>query len=200
MGSATTLVATNPSNVPLPVELLQFTAASLEKAIQLEWESASEQTFSGYEVERSTDGKNFAKIAWLTGKGNETQGAAYQYKDEAVKQNIIYYYRLKMLDLDGTFEYSPMRVASINDKSSVVRVYPNPVVNEMVVEWESKEAVNTVLNLYSATGQKVMSKSLLPQDGFQKIVLDRNNLPSGIYFLHIQSNSSSYTQSVILKD
>jgi hypothetical protein len=200
MGSAATLVATNPTNVTLPVELIQFTAASSEKAIQLEWESASEQAFLGYEVERSIDGKNFAKIAWLVGKGNEAKGAAYQYKDEAVKQNIIYYYRLKMLDLDGTFEYSPMRVASINDKSSVVRIYPNPVVNEMVVEWESKEATNTMLNLYNATGQKVMSKSLLPQDGFQKMVLDRSNLPSGVYFLHIQSNSSSYTQSVILKD
>ncbi len=188
------------TNVPLPVELTQFTATATQKAIQLMWESASEQDFSGYEVERSTDSKAFQKIAWVTGKDNALEAASYTYKDTAVKTGIPYYYRLKMIDLNGAFEYSPIRTATLKGSNNWnVNIYPNPVRTTFTVSISSEVNENGTMYLYDIYGRLVHQMSIAIAAGTQQHTVQRSSLPAGVYYLQLQTSQNTYSQQIVLQ-
>ena len=109
---------------PLPVRLVSFSALQLDGQVQLKWQSAEEKNTAYFEVERSADGKNFALVLTKKAQGNSSSLVSYN----AIDSNPISgtsYYRLKMVNLDGTFEYSSM--VSVSSEGAVqVRAYPNP--------------------------------------------------------------------------
>ncbi|HFA51806.1 MAG TPA: hypothetical protein ENJ95_22545, partial [Bacteroidetes bacterium] len=91
------VIATGSQAQALPVELVFFEARAFEKHIALSWQSETETAFSGYELQRSTDGARFSKLVFMNAKGDGL-AQAYQYQDEDVRPGITYYYRLKMID------------------------------------------------------------------------------------------------------
>jgi len=112
------------SEAALPLELLHFSAQAKDDYIELNWESMNEEKFSHFEVERSVDATNFHFIEKVHAKGN-TSINSYALDDLNVKKGQLYYYRLKMVDLDGRYGYSPIRTAQINSHLTF-SIYPNP--------------------------------------------------------------------------
>ncbi|MBL7800497.1 MAG: hypothetical protein JNL95_07200, partial [Chitinophagales bacterium] len=92
----------------LPVKLIDFTATAIENSyIRLDWSTALEINNAGFEIERSTNGADFAKIGWVKGNDNSTSTIAYSFDDKTAQPNIRYYYRLKQIDNGNVaFEYS----------------------------------------------------------------------------------------------
>ncbi len=93
----------------LPVELISFRAAALEKKVRLEWVTATEQDNAGFTVQRSTDGTSWRPIGWVDGNGAATAEQRYDFLDEQVAPATTYYYRLEQRDFDGATELSEVR-------------------------------------------------------------------------------------------
>ena len=94
--------------VPLPVGLMHFTATSDGKIVELDWATATELNNSHFEIQRSEDGESWSVLDEVNGAGFSNEEKNYRYRDV---NNVRGYYRLKQVDLDGAFEYSPISYA-----------------------------------------------------------------------------------------
>ncbi|MEP0368891.1 MAG: T9SS type A sorting domain-containing protein [Cyclobacteriaceae bacterium] len=109
---------------PLPVDLVKFIIESDEEKVQLKWITASELNNEGFEIQKSLDGENFDEIGFVDGHGTTTDVHTYTFADHDLADA---YYRLKQIDFDGKYEYSPIRYLR-HDKSLIQKfeIYPNP--------------------------------------------------------------------------
>ena len=96
----------------LPITLISFVATEAGNSIELKWVTAMEKNFSHFELEKSTGNLNFVPIARIEGKGGLEAITSYIYLD-TLPQSGKNYYRLKSVDYDLTFEYSPVVVADV---------------------------------------------------------------------------------------
>ena len=113
-------------NKPLPVTLTDFTARLEESSVRLDWATASEINSDYFGIERSTDGYTYQALACNKAAGDTQIAQSYLYIDEGVANRLtgIVYYRLHMVDFDGSSEYSPV-VAVPLEGESPLRVYAN---------------------------------------------------------------------------
>ncbi len=170
----------------LPVELLSFTAKADKDRIGLAWITASELNNSHFEVERSEDAKTFKFIARIAGQGTTLNQTDYSFEDIDVTPNVEYYYRLKQVDTDGTFEYSDIRTATLVDENlSGLEVYPNPIGGNMELQVNMRiNDVQAEVYIMDVYGQRVMSVSqTFQQLGWNTMRIDVSNLSAGIYYL-----------------
>jgi hypothetical protein len=121
-----TLASTNSVTTPLPIELISFEGVLEENIVKLNWKTASETNNSHFELEKSNDGFEFKKIAALPSKGlNGSSNSLLTYTAiDADLTEKLYYYRLKQVDLDGSFKYSSS--ISVKIYSPELKIYPNP--------------------------------------------------------------------------
>ncbi|MEM6696835.1 MAG: SdrD B-like domain-containing protein, partial [Bacteroidota bacterium] len=146
-------IAPVPSDVVLPVELLGFEAKADKDHIDLVWATASEYNNSHFELERSEDGKVFKQIARIEGQGTTIEQFDYDYEDQEVIPGVLYYYRLKQVDIDGVFEYSEIRSAQIEVIGGEMELYPNPIgeSTELQVRFYTTELTKefVIMDIYS---------------------------------------------------
>lgn len=114
-------------DAPLPVVLVSFTAEVQGAAALLRWATASERNNDHFEVEASTDGQTFRRIDQVAGHGSSAQAHEYQLVDPAIAHYAVsvLYYRLRQVDLDGTFSYSPVRTVAVPALAGLA-LFPNP--------------------------------------------------------------------------
>jgi hypothetical protein len=111
----------------LPVTWLDFTGQFAKNNVILNWKTASEQNNTGFDVERSADGRSWSKIGFIPGKINSAALTPYSYTDLSPLKGLSYY-RLKQIDLDNKFSYS--RIVQINGLTTdEASIWPNPVTN-----------------------------------------------------------------------
>ncbi len=180
-GSA--IFTTNLSS--LPVDLSRFDAEVMGCNIQLTWTAETEESFSHYELEWSGDGQLFQHFKTVNAEGGSMR-QTYQITDsDAAAEN---YYRLKMIDLDGSFEYSKVLHITTNcGQEHDIAVYPNPIIkgsNSMYVKFFA-ERENAQLIVTNVTGQVIKRLSLQTGKEWNTIQLDISDLPSGSYFIKV---------------
>lgn len=121
------------SNAPLPVELTYFEAMQRdEKNVLLRWGTASELNNSHFEIQHSHDGEYYQSLKVVDGNGTTTEAQSYSY----IHQNAVLginYYRIRQVDFDGTFEYSPVEVVDF-DGERLIKVYPTPSTGKFTLE------------------------------------------------------------------
>jgi hypothetical protein len=171
------------TSVPLPVTLLSFTAETKGKAVLLNWSAAKERNFNYYELESSTDGKTFRKVATIQADENRS---SYNYID-AFPANGYNYYRLKMAGKDGSQEYSSIVAVQINDAESTVKIYPNPVTDKLIIQISDPTSVT--LQIIDMTGRMLRAVSVMSRGE-----IDLSNLPAGIYQYRVMSKEGSLIQ------
>ena len=112
---------------PLPVELAAFTATALNHAVLLKWSTASEKNTAHFDVERSPDGTAFVRLGTVAAAGTSTAPREYALTDAQLPAGITtLYYRLKQVDQDGSFNYSPVRSVRLSEAAEGLALYPNP--------------------------------------------------------------------------
>ncbi|MGB1217832.1 MAG: hypothetical protein ACPG5P_08135, partial [Saprospiraceae bacterium] len=122
---------------PLPVELLSFTGEYLErKGNQLDWITVTEENTSHFDVERSTDGINFEFMGKVEAAGNSSERLTYDFLDTK-PMNGVNYYRLRIVDLDQTFEYS--NVISLKSIQGLdITMSPNPTKGDIFLSFNQE--------------------------------------------------------------
>lgn len=170
----------------LPLKLLAFKASSgngLNKPVRLSWTTVNEINTKGFDIERSTNGKNFNLVDYVSSK-NRPDVQSYVYNDTDPLPGISYY-RLKQIDKDGKYEYS--EIISVDNKTALsFSLYPNPVASILTIQYPVVNT-NTQITVYSSDGKKLLHKAL--DLGKYETAIDISELESGIYLLELNDNT-----------
>lgn len=149
-GPSTLTAAGVSANAMLPVKLISFSAKTNNSSVVLKWITAQEINAEVFEIERSADGISWTKIGTVAAKGNSSVPSTYSYA-EVVKAGASFTYRLKMVDIDKQFEYSPIVKASLNGVAvTSIKTYPNPATEFFAVDGASAGSQVQVVNMNGA--------------------------------------------------
>jgi hypothetical protein len=191
------LVITDNLNLdPLPVNLVSFAVKQAKEHIALAWQTSWEKNNSHFEVQRSKDGAHFTTIGQVAGQGTSTQLHNYTFADkEGPEQGAaMLYYRLKQVDFDGAFEYSPVRVLMLPHKAfSITEVGPNPFDQQLNIQINSPASEHLQIRLINSQGQTVLEKRMFMEAGTDEKTIQLNNsgkLEAGLYLVEVRSAKS----------
>jgi hypothetical protein len=183
----------------VPVELVSFSAAANDKDVILNWSTASELNNQGFEIERGING-NFKKVGFVPGLGTTSESGNYSFTDYNVA-NGIYSYRLKQIDFNGAFEYSPVVKISIDVPSvyALEQNYPNPFNPSTLIRYSIPQDGMVNLAVYSLLGEKIATLvNEVQKAGRHEISFDASLLASGIYFYRIEAGSFTSVKKMLL--
>ena len=193
MDSFSEFIIGSPSS-PLPITLVNFNGERIEKAgekteeVKLTWATASEVSNKGFEIQVFDNAQTFKTIAFIEGRGNSTSVSSYRL---AVSNPNDGYYRLKQLDFDGKFSYSPIVFV---EGIEFLKVYPNPNNGTFKVVCGTQTTADKLdlpARLLNAQGVEVWR-------GIQTEV--KTNLPAGMYFLHTTVAGKNRVTKVIIEN
>lgn len=177
----------------LPVQLAQFTGALVNSQAKLIWSTASEVDFSHFEIERSNDfSGHFYKIGQIKASG-KANGNTYQMMDALSKG--IYQYRLKMVDNNGSYQYSKVLVLN-NQESLKYQVYPNPVMNTLRVTHEKAEKGSS-MKIVNAEGK--ILQSFWVQEGAMQTTIQLQPLLNGSYWILFENANKGRATTQFIK-
>ena len=178
----------------LPVKLISFQALRNGKQNLLEWLTSSEMNVAYYEIQKSEDGRNFKEIGKITVEGNSNFIRKYHFAD-IFPFKITNYYRLKIVDKDGKFEYSIIRLLNNNIVFDVV-AYPNPVKDKISLKIESNKSITALLEVINMEGKIVTSGKLSINEGISNQTIDVSKLSYGSYIVNIKTNDGIYSLTI----
>jgi hypothetical protein len=175
------------SGSPLPVELTRFDATAKAAGVNLTWATATEKNSDRFEIQRSATGSEYTTIGTVKGQGSTTMAHEYSFMDSRPLAGASYY-RLRQVDSDGTFSFSP--VAAVQTEASTkVMFYPNPSANQLILP----AGVGTVqYRIFNALGQTLLSGKATDNDR-----LDITSLPKGPFFLELSGTAGHHTQRLL---
>jgi fimbrial isopeptide formation D2 family protein len=177
-------VQTNAENtvvesVVLPVKVLSFTARRDGANNLVEWSTSNEINVDQFEVQASTDGRNFSTLGKVHAAGNSKYKLAHNLPAKATN-----YYRLKIIDKDGKFEYTVVR--KINNTGNVqLLLYPNPATDKLLVQFDTDKKATPVVEIIDVNGKVISSVTLRVDAGVSTKTIDISGLASGNYFFKV---------------
>ncbi|SFB78756.1 hypothetical protein SAMN05421780_101481 [Flexibacter flexilis DSM 6793] len=181
----------------LPVNLLYFKAQTKSNQTQLLWATASEQNNDYFSIEKSENGKDFTTIGTVQGAGNSQKTLSYEYTDRTPLYQKTYY-RLKQIDFDGAFKYSPT-VAVAADKD-IIRNLNVSVNNKNVTDFElSAEEDFRGLRVLDMLGREInIGQDYNNTDGYLQITLPNDSQQHPIYILSVSTTRGTYSRKIRL--
>ena len=179
----------------LPVSWLSFTAEKGSgNSVLLHWSTANESNNAYYEIEKSSDGKNFFAIGSLPG-GNTPGMTQHYFYTDLNAFNGENYYRIKQVDRDGQYRYSITAIINLTLSPNFWLVYPNPAIGQTTVQLLQKLQEVSII-LMDITGKKLYGVHLSNTQAGQKISIPLQHLTSGLYLLKLQTDQGSSTKKI----
>ncbi len=184
---------------PLPVDMVSFNASLYQhhQALLLWVVSAWENTV-GWEIERSADGQRFEKI----GKVNigQSTGRSESFKFYDRQPNIgLNYYRLRVLELDGSSTYSGI-VSVVVPTPVSIKVYPNPTDGAVQVNVETHHGLSPIqITLFDGHGRLVYAERVEVSEARFSHQIETVGLASGVYVLEVKSSYGPVREKVLVK-
>ncbi len=178
----------------IPVELYSFTASVNGSKVTLTWHTATETNTRGFEVERFLNG-NWAKIGYAAGKGTSSEKNSYNFTDDFGTEGFegSVGYRLKIVDLDGSFSYSSEINVTLNIERQgyfLRQNYPNPFNPSTNFSYNIPEESKVTVKVINLLGQSVATlKDDIQKAGYYTASWNASDFSSGIYFLKITAAS-----------
>ena len=196
-GAAVDLGAVERGGGALPVELVAFDAAPDGGAVRITWTSSSEVDLAGYRVLRSDDGADFSQIGETLAMGS----GEYAFTDRTARPGRTYYYRLRSVDHDGSYDLSAIVSATLDagadNEVALAEVFPNPASTEVRLTLTPRDDARAVYaTLYDATGRKVRLWALTT-DG--EHALPVTDLPEGAYVLHLAEGDDRSATPLLIR-
>jgi hypothetical protein len=186
-------LATSTIQNPLPVRLLTFRARYNGRTVDLNWATATEINSDYFLMERSTDGINFSAIGRVQAAGNSSVRLNYAGEDRQ-PLNGVSYYRLKMYDRNGGFEYSS--VERIIIQGQLLTVIPTVTSNGRVnVQLSALPDGNPSLQLFDIAGRMVWKTNVTGT----VIPVDLSTYAKGMYVLRLVTNDGQWAEKVLNK-
>ena len=186
---------TKPSNA-LPVELIQFDGELIENRTRLNWSTASEENVAGFEIQKSNNATDWERLHFVSANN---QPSLYQEWDKNPFEGITYY-RLRIIDLDISFEYSNI-ISVYRGNVADILVFPNPTSESINVSFKSKANTDVKVEVVDVLGRTVFSQNVFSTiEKNHSINIDLQHLPSGSYLLSLQDGSQVKTIPFVLKN
>jgi hypothetical protein len=171
-----------PAGTILPVKFSSFDVNASDNTNNLVWNVGVEENLSGYEVERSADGRSFSRIAFVNAAGS----SRYAYADSKISGTV--YYRITSVDVDGRFGYSPVVAVKNGDASVVLNAFPMPVISDVTIQ-HAKATKGSLITISSVEGRTI--KSITPAAGAQQTVINFSSLNKGVYMLRFTTTEGA---------
>ena len=176
----------------LPIRLLSFTGRLQGENVKLNWSTSSEQNSKGFEIEKSLDGINYRKIGFVAGAGNSSSTRNYTFTDlqRAVEFN---YYRLKLVDIDNSFEYSDVELVKNAYGKQDVYIAGNPFKDNINIQFAKTPNGKVSVSIYDMKGSKIYEAGY---NNFTQTSLQINTsqmlLARGIYSVTVETGGKIY--------
>jgi hypothetical protein len=183
---------------PLPIELVEFTCNPIDsKTVELKWITASESNSSHFMVERSTDAITYEPIGTKNASGNSTTTLYYSLRDVSALKDISYY-RLKSVDVDGSYKYSPIcSVTNEIENDGDLNIYPNPTNGSITIDF-NHSAYNEPdsFSILDITGKKI---EVIAIRHVNSVTLDLSSLKPGMYLLEVLKGNHKTVKKIALQ-
>jgi hypothetical protein len=173
----------------LPVKLESFNARKSGEQARLDWKVSEAKQFGHFEIERSNGSATFETIGSVYPETGATNGS-YSFNDAAPAKGGNYY-RLKMVDLDGSFGYSPVQNLSF-DAAVSISAYPNPASTSLYIQHQSAAAT---ISLTTIAGNTV-PVSISAEGSRSRI--DVSGIPAGFYILRVQEGTNTQALRILI--
>jgi len=187
VGAFSGFFGTTNSSTPLPVKLVDVSAVNLGATNRVDWSTAAEADGDRFMIERSADAKAFNSLGTADAKG--ISGSRYSFVD-ANPFNGVNYYRIKVLNNDGSHFYSKVVQATVNMGKLDILAYPNPVKDELTVKANGIVNGTGNLILFDVSGRE-LSRTVIESNGIATFQMD--HLAQGMYILKFQDDSTTQT-------
>ena len=181
------------TDILFPIELLSFDAEAIGVDAELTWRVTAERNFSHYEIERRrADETAFAKVGQQAGNAHKEEVMQYRFTDAAVGQDFdgVVYYRLRNVDLDGSYDYSNVVAVQFGSGGNGVfslSAYPNPTDGQLTLV--ASEDIQT-MQVYSLTGQLQLTVE-------HTSALNLSTLSDGVYIVKVTTAQATQTLRII---
>jgi Domain of unknown function (DUF4082)/Secretion system C-terminal sorting domain len=185
------------TSVILPVQLVQFIATKNDDGtVRVSWATSQEENSAYYDVERSGDKATWSSIGTVKAKGFSSTTSNYFLTDKSPLSGIGYY-RLKMVDLDGKFKYSPTVTVTTDKNSPPLVIYSNPFYDQIRLKINVSRPQNLMMTVSDMQGKTYITQSYQAQSGDNFVNIQPSVTSSGMYILRIQGDT--YNQTVKLE-
>jgi len=179
----------------LPLNLLSFTGqAQKNGSVLLQWQTANEVNTSRFIVEKSNNGSVFGTIGSVAAKGAIT-AADYDFTDASVPDNTNYY-RLQIVDRDGSIVYSSVVTVTVANSLSLI-LYPNPVKDHLSVSIQEKENEAVTIQVTDLQGKVLLQQAATLQKGINGLSLNTGGWAKGVYVITVKGQSTSLQKQFI---
>jgi uncharacterized protein len=194
----TTVVISRTENLgptaTLPVNFTEFNVKEENNTALVNWSVSNAVNHAHFDVERSTDGRNFEKIYVENQILINGTSYSFSFTDRNIPAAALIYYRIKQVNTNGDFYYSEIRSIRISLKRSEISVYPNPAKGTLNIDYTSTETNTITITVVDALGRTVFTEQRKVPAGKNIETVDIHNLNKGNYTLLIYNSSSSDKQ------
>lgn len=183
---------------PLTSQLLSFDATIIsENAVKLSWKINEDEGLSGYEVEKSTDSRNWLHHSFVTANGTPGQ---YDYSVvDGTPYNGTSYYRLRLIEANSTVRYSEVKEVEIGNDVLDITLFPNPAKDMVVLKFTAAVREKSMVLITDFSGRIVSSQPVDLVAGRNEVQLDiARGLPSGIYIVQLLKGEMTLTRKLII--
>jgi len=168
----------------------------------LTWRVSQEFNCDGYQIEKSEDGITFVSIGFIKCQalgGNSSSGMDYVFSDDAANKNNLYY-RLKINDMDGRFQYSKVVYVPFGKVSNgISNIYPNPASGSLSIIVNANTSGIAKIEIINFQGQRCMSFDRFLFSGNNNIFMGLSNLSTGNYYARITFKDGGIAGSNFIK-
>ncbi|MEI9807786.1 MAG: T9SS type A sorting domain-containing protein [Bacteroidota bacterium] len=198
MTFAPVLQNTNNSASPcgvLPITLTSFSALLNGSSVVLNWQIDNAINFLEFEIEYSTNGSSYTTIGQVAFNSWQT---AYQFSHSPVTAPVNYY-RLKMVNTDGSSRYSNVLVVRTGIVTKGMTVYPQPARDQVTISLPATRHQTISLQLFNSSGEKVKENTMQLSNGNNLFILDNlQHLPAGIYMMRTMVDEAIISARILI--
>ncbi|MES2776039.1 MAG: right-handed parallel beta-helix repeat-containing protein [Bacteroidota bacterium] len=181
----------------LPVKLLDISAIKTNSDVLVSWITASETNSKEFAIEWSLDGISFRTAGLTPASGNTAGFHNYSYSHKGIVPTVpggVIFHRLKMIDKDGSFEYSKIVTIVLGKKAGdIVGVFPNPFVAAVYVRFTTANPGTAIVTVRDLTGRLITIRNQHVKQGSSLVEINNiGHLAAGIYMVGIELNGNLY--------
>ncbi len=187
-----------PAGGLLPVVMTALKTSYTNGVAHLQWSSLQEQNSNYFDIQRSNDGASYNHLYTLPAKGSSDTEVKYVF-DDIKPEAGVNYYRLKLVDRDGQYQYSNIATVNAGSKGTAITgVYPAPFIDKLTIAISSESKTTAQVSLFDNTGKQLSSRQLSVTKGINNLEVDNlGKLPRGFYILKVQTGNEVYVKKLI---
>jgi trimeric autotransporter adhesin len=207
-GSRTTVQRTNITQTDrdwryagyvLPAEILSFSGLLKINQVPLSWMIITSKEIDHFEIERSIDNNNYAKVGSVYDAVKLNQQQSFGFTDDITGiSNEIIYYRIKIIGKAGDIKYSSILIIRKKQTQTPLTMMPNPANNYVNVNAYAEKNIQATFTLIDKVGKKVLVQHENLSTGFNNITLNLDKYSAGVYALIYETGTEKIVKQLII--